>query len=174
MPSRTRGPRLIIVRHGPAAERDPRRWPDDTQRPLTPEGATDTRKSAKGLYRYIGEVDHIVTSSAVRCRVTADMVRDAFRDPPRVEVWEELGPGLLAPPIFARLARTMRRGQQLVLVGHDPTLTELIGLSLVGEGTPFAKLGKGGAVCIEFPRSVKPAAGLLLWHATRKQLARAG
>ena len=174
MPLASRGVRLIILRHGPAAERDPARWPDDSKRPLTPEGAVATRKAAKGLVRYIGHVDRIVTSDAVRCRVTAEIVRTALEQPPYLEAWKELGPGLLAPPIFARLARTIRSNQKVLLVGHEPTLAEFLGVALVGEGTPFVRLGKGAAACVDFPRGIRPGAGVLRWLATRKQLARVG
>jgi phosphohistidine phosphatase len=174
MPSQSHGVRLVVVRHGPAVERDPSRWPDDSQRPLTAEGAAQTRKAARGLVRYIGKADRILTSGAVRCRATTNLLRAAMGKPPPVEVWKELGPGLLAPPLFRRLARTTRSGQQVVIVGHEPTLTEFIGIGLIGEGTPFIRMGKGAALCVEFPRGVRPGAGVLLWMATRKQLARRG
>ncbi|MGP8073183.1 MAG: SixA phosphatase family protein [Thermoplasmata archaeon] len=174
MPLASRGVRLIVLRHGPAVERDPARWPDDTKRPLTPEGAAATRKAAKGLVRYIGHVDRIVTSDAVRCRVTAEVVRAALERPPILEGWKELAPGLLAQPIFSRLARNIRSNQKVLVVGHEPTLAEFLGVALVGEGTPFVRLGKGAAACVDFPRGIRPGAGVLRWLATRKQLARAG
>jgi len=174
MPLASRGVRLIVLRHGPAAERDPSRWPDDTRRPLTPEGAASTRRAAKGLARYIGHVDRILTSDATRCRVTAEIVRGALEHPPAIVTWKELAPGLLAPAIFTRLAREVRSNQQLLLVGHEPTLAEFLGVALVGEGTPFVRLGKGAAACLDFPRGIRAGAGVLRWLATRKQLARAG
>jgi phosphohistidine phosphatase len=174
MPAMRHGVRIVAVRHGPAFDRDPMRWPDDARRPLTPTGAAQTRRAVKGLARYVGKVDRIVTSGAVRCRATTNLLRAALKEPPGVEVWRELAPGQLAPPVIRRLARTTRSGQQVVLVGHDPTLTELLGLALIGEGTPFVRMGKGAAVCLEFPRGVRPGAGVLRWLATRKQLSRAG
>jgi phosphohistidine phosphatase len=174
MPLASRGIRIIVLRHGPAAERDPLRWPDDTRRPLTPDGAAATRKSAKGLARYCGKVDRLITSGAVRCRVTAEIVRGDLVNPPPIEVWKELSPGLLAPPIFGRLHRDVRSNQKVLLVGHEPTLAEFLGVALVGEGIPFVRLGKGSAACLDFPRGIRPGAGVLRWLVTRKQLARAG
>lgn len=174
MPAQSHGVRLVVVRHGPAADRDPVRWPDDDLRPLTPEGAAQTRKAARGLIRYMGKVNRIISSGAVRCRATTNLLRAAMKNPPAVEFWRELAPGQLAPPIIRRLARTTRSGQQIVIVGHEPTLTEFIGVSLIGEGTPFVRMGKGAALCLEFPRGVRPGAGVLLWLATRKQLSRKG
>jgi phosphohistidine phosphatase SixA len=165
--------RVVVVRHGPAALRDPARWPDDDLRPLTPKGATQTRAAAKGLARLLDRNVRLVASPAVRCRVTAELVRRALDPVPRIEYWEELGPGALAGPIFARLTAAARARQELVIVGHEPTLAEFIGIALTGEGTPFTRLGKPSAVCLEFPAAVRPGAARLRWMLTRKQMARA-
>jgi phosphohistidine phosphatase len=168
-----RSVRLILLRHGPATLRDPVRWPDDARRPLTPKGAEQTKRATHGLVRYLGPVTRLATSDAVRCRVTAEMLRTVIEPAPRLEVWEELGPGRLAPPILDRLAVHARRGQDVVLVGHEPTFAELLGLALSGEGTPFVHLGKGSAACLEFPAQIRAGAAQLRWLLTRKQLARA-
>jgi phosphohistidine phosphatase len=168
----TRSVRVVVVRHGPAALRDPGRWPDDSVRPLTPKGAEQTRTAAKGLVRYVGSRVRLASSPAVRCRVTAEFLRSALDPTPRLDFWEELAPGALAPPIFERLSAAARSGQAVVLVGHEPTLAEFVGLALTGEGTPFARLGKPSAACLEFPATVRPGAARLRWLLTRKQLAR--
>jgi hypothetical protein len=38
--------KIILFRHGPAESRDPERWPDDAERPLTPRGEKRTRLAA--------------------------------------------------------------------------------------------------------------------------------
>jgi phosphohistidine phosphatase SixA len=174
MPRRSsRSVRVIVVRHGPAALRDPARWPDDAVRPLTPKGAEQTRVATKGLVRYLGRRVRLATSPAVRCRVTAEFLRTHLDPAPRLDFWEELAPGALAPPIFERIGAAGRSGQEIVIVGHEPTLAEFVGLALTGEGTPFARLGKPSAACLEFPASVRPGGGRLRWLLTRKQMARA-
>jgi phosphohistidine phosphatase len=174
MPRVGRSVRVIVVRHGPAALRDPKRWPDDSLRPLTPKGAEQTRSAVKGLARLLGPRTRLASSPAVRCRVTAEYLRGAIDPAPRLDFWEELGPGLLAPPIFDRLGAAARSREQIVIVGHEPTLAEFVGLALVGEGTPFARLGKPSAVCLEFPAALRPGAARLRWLLTRKQLTRIG
>ncbi|HXQ48804.1 MAG TPA: histidine phosphatase family protein [Thermoplasmata archaeon] len=168
-----RSVRVVVVRHGPAALRDPARWPDDAARPLTPKGAEQTRTAVKGLIRYLGGRARLASSPAVRCRVTAELLRTALEPTPRLDFWEELAPGALAPPIFERIGAAGRSGLEIVLIGHEPTLAEFVGLALTGEGTPFARLGKPSAACLEFPSSVRPGAARLRWLLTRKQLARA-
>jgi phosphohistidine phosphatase len=173
MPRSPRVFRVIVVRHGPAALRDPARWADDELRPLTPKGATQTRTATEGLVRYLDRRIRLVSSPAVRCRVTAELLCRALDPAPRIEFWEELAPGALAGPIFAKLHSASRSRQELVIVGHEPTLAEFVGLALTGEGTPFAKLGKPSAVCLEFPAAVRPGAACLRWLLTRKQMVRA-
>lgn len=169
----TRSVRVVVVRHGPATLRDPARWPDDGLRPLTPKGADQTRTATLGLARYLGHRARLASSPAVRCRVTAEYLCAALDPPPRIDFWEELAPGALAPPIFERLTAATRSGPPIVLVGHEPTLAEFVGLALTGEGAPFLRLGKPSAACLEFPAGVRPGAARLRWLLTRKQLARA-
>jgi phosphohistidine phosphatase SixA len=165
--------RVVVVRHGPAALRDPARWPDDDLRPLTAKGAAATRSAAKGLARSLDRTVRLASSPAVRCRVTAELIDRALDPQPRIEFWPELAPGALAAPIFKRLAAAGRSRQELVIVGHEPTLAEFIGTALTGEGTPFTRLGKPSAVCLEFPAAIRPGAARLRWMLTRKQMVRA-
>lgn len=173
MARRPRGPRnlkVVLVRHGPAEDRDPGQWPDDSRRPLSEKGVAQTRRAAKGIARLTGPVDRIVTSAASRAVATAEIVAESLRDSTPVETWGELGVGRLAAPIFERLKRSVRSGEEIVLVGHDPTLAEFVGLAISGEEVPIVELQKGGAACLEFPASVGPGAGRLVWLLTRKQL----
>jgi phosphohistidine phosphatase SixA len=100
------------------------------------------------------------------------MVAGALRSAPRLEMWPELAPGNLPDPIFDKLRRSVRPGQEVVLVGHDPTLAEFVGMALVGDGISVVRLTRGGAACLDFPSGVKPGAGRLVWLFTRKQLAK--
>ncbi len=174
MPRPARSPRnvrVVVVRHGPAEVRNPIRWPDDDRRPLTSKGRNQTRRAAKGLARLVPPADRIATSAAARAIATAEMVQEGLGESSRMEQWEELGAGRLAGPIFDRLRRSVRTGQEIVLVGHDPTLAEFVGMALAGDGVPLVHLAKGGAACLEFPASVGPGSGRLVWLLTRRQLA---
>jgi phosphohistidine phosphatase SixA len=162
--------RVVVLRHGPAEVRDPARWSDDERRPLTGKGALQTRRAVRGVARLVGSVDRIASSPAERALATAEILRDELSTALEVEPWEELGSGCLAAPIFERLRGSVRAGETVVLVGHDPTLTEFVGLALAGEGIGLVRLGKGGAALLEFPAALGSACGRLLWLLTRKQL----
>jgi phosphohistidine phosphatase len=161
---------VVLFRHGPAEVRDALQWPDDDRRPLTQKGRAQTRRAARGIDRLVAPVDRILTSPSDRTHATAEILREVLDAEADVEPWEELASGRLAAPIFERLRGTVETGQTVVLVGHDPTLTEFVGLALAGEGIGLVRLTKGGAALLEFPGSLGPGAGRLLWLLTRKQL----
>jgi phosphohistidine phosphatase len=163
--------RVVVFRHGPAETRDPARWPDDGLRPLSRKGAEQTRRTARGLVRQVGDVSRIASSPAVRAHSTAEILGRALDPPRRPQLWPELDIGTSAVGILPRLRPELGVGKTVVLVGHDPTLSEFLGLALAGESVEFARLTKAGAACVEFPRSVRPGSGRLLWLLTRKQLA---
>jgi phosphohistidine phosphatase SixA len=132
---------------------------------------SQTRRAAKGIACLAAPVDRIATSAAARAVRTAELVKKSLKTPIRMEQWEELAAGRLAGPIFDRLRRSVRTGQEIVLVGHEPTIAEFVGMALAGDGVPLVRFAKGGAACVEFPASVGPGAGRLVWLLTRKQLA---
>ena len=162
--------RLFVFRHGPAEEADPHRWPDDSGRPLTPEGVRETRRAARSFAKLAGPVGRIATSPLVRARTTADLLSTAWPKAPRLEVWGELASGELAAPILERVGRTDGRRGDLVLVGHEPTLGEFVGLAVTGEAVPVCRLSKAGAALLEFPKRVVPGGASISWILTRKQL----
>jgi phosphohistidine phosphatase len=164
---------IVIVRHGPAADRDPTRWPDDQRRPLTPDGSHATRRAAKGLASLHPTVDKVVTSPATRAFATAEILREVLEVEPALETWEELEPDGAPGPILERLQRLSRR-RGMLLVGHEPTLGEFLGLSVTGDSVPITRFSKAGAAQITFPKEPRPGAAEIGWVLTRKQLERLG
>lgn len=167
----SRSLRVVVVRHGPAEVRDPARWPDDRRRPLSRKGTAQTRRSAAGLAGLVGRVSYLAASPAARARRTAEILAEELERAPRPALWPELDVGVLAGPIFGPLRRVAGAHRTIVLVGHEPTLAEFVGLALTGDGVAVARLSKGGAACLEFPSAVRPGAAVLLWLLSRKQLA---
>jgi phosphohistidine phosphatase len=164
---------IVIVRHGPAADRDPSRWPDDARRPLTPDGAHSTRRAAKGLASLRPTVDKVITSPAARAHATAEIFREVLGVEAELETWEELEPDGAPGPVLERLQRLSRK-RGILLVGHEPTLGEFLGLSVTGDSVPITRFSKAGAAQITFPKEPRPGAAEIGWVLTRKQLERLG
>ena len=163
-------PSVIFYRHGPAEDRDPRRWPDDDDRPLTREGRGEVRRAARGLARIEPKVESVLSSPALRAHQTAEIVREELEVRRALVLWPELSPGESAAAILARLAGRSAKGRPPVLVGHEPTLGELVGLSIGGEAISWVRLSKGGAACVTFAQRVTPGGAVLDWLLTRRQL----
>jgi phosphohistidine phosphatase len=161
---------LYLFRHGPAQSRDPLQWPVDDDRPLSPEGAKQTTRAAKGLVRLDFSISQVISSPAQRARQTAEIVREALGDQKPLELWEELAPDSPSAPVLARVSRRGKRADRVLLVGHEPMMSELVGLALTGEAVSFVHFARAGAAGLSFARSVAPGAGELSWLLTRRQL----
>ena len=159
--------KIYLVRHAAAAERDPDRWPDDSQRPLTPEGEEEFRLAARGLAMMASRVDTILSSPYERAWRTAEILSelDSWPAPEAVAVLE---PTL--PAEKAALALEDYAGS-VAVVGHRPGLHELAAYLLTGDSHGMEiKIKKGGVACIGFDGTVKPGTGELCWLLTPKAL----
>lgn len=169
MTSGTVDGRLVLLRHAPAAPRDPRRWPDDRDRPLSEEGAEEFLCAARGLRRLLAEEGEILTSPLRRARQTAALLHRAWKGSSSPRLFPPLNETGDAATLLAALGRRPWRGDR-VLVGHEPQLVGLVGLALTGEAIPLVDLSRGGAIALAFPGAVGPQRGTLLWGLHRKQL----
>jgi phosphohistidine phosphatase len=160
---------VYLVRHAVAYKRDPDRWPDDSRRPLTPEGEEEFVGAARGLTRVVPEVEILLSSPYERAWRTAEILAEqaGWPVPERLPALE---PDV--PPEKILLALEAYAGKQsLALTGHRPCLHELAVYLLTGEvGGADLKIKKGGVVCIEFDDAPKPGAGTLRWLFTPKVL----
>src|ERR1041385_6701234 len=66
---------LYLVRHGVAFDADAAQWPDDSQRPLTPEGQKRFSSAARGLKELVPAVDVVLSSPWVRAWTTAELLQ---------------------------------------------------------------------------------------------------
>ena len=156
---------LFIVRHAAAFGRDPDRWPDDSERPLSPEGEEDFRLAARGLARIAPRMDAILSSPYQRAWQTAQILA-GLGSWPAPKSFPVLEPTL--PPEKAVLAlEAYSEATSVAVVGHRPGLHELAAYLLAGQGDGL-KIGieKGGVVCVGFDGPVKPGAGEIRWLLT--------
>ena len=158
-----------LVRHAVAQGRDPERWPDDSRRPLTPEGEEDFRGAARGLGRVVPEVEALLSSPYERAWRTAEILAEQTGWP-APEKLAALEPEV--PPHKVVLALDTYAGaDSIALVGHRPGLHELAVYLLTGDtGGADMKIKKGGVVCVEFDGVPLAGAGKLRWLFTPKVL----
>ncbi len=130
---------MTLLRHAKAVDRED--WTnDDRDRPLTKAGREDFLRVAKSLHKLISAVE-IVTSPWLRARQTAELAAECWDLPLREVSWLA-SDGLTARERVAQLTRDL----DVVLVGHEPDLGELVGFLC---GSRPLQLKKGGLVMLE-------------------------
>ena len=153
--------RIVLFRHGPAETRDPDRWPDDTQRPLTTRGIEVSRRAARGVARMEPGITRVVSSPAMRALETARCLAKALDLGGAPELLPALSPDAPWRRVLDWL--TGQPGDAvLALVGHQPGLDLLAGGLLRASGEGALVLKKAGACSItcEVP---EPGRGQLRW-----------
>jgi phosphohistidine phosphatase len=152
---------LLLVRHAIAFERNPRRWPDDGERPLSPRGVTRARQAAAGLRVLAGRPLRVLTSPLVRTRQTAAILTQ-FARWPKASPCAELQPGAAPDALLAVLAA--RPPGRVALVGHQPDLGGLLAACLAGDAAGGAfEFKKMGVALLVFSGSPRRGAGKLVW-----------
>lgn len=154
---------LTLLRHGKSAERDA--WSgDDRDRPLTREGAAQVRSMLKAMAGTV-QAEELWTSPWKRARQTAELAAELWDLPLTEQSW--LAGGVCETPDWCRYLRT---GGDVVLVGHEPDLGQLLGHLLGGRPMPIKKGGM--AILDGLPRPAQMELRLLV--APRHALAIAG
>jgi phosphohistidine phosphatase len=152
---------LLILRHAIAFPRDPGRWPDDGERPLTTEGVRKARRAASGLKDIIGRPALLLTSPLVRARATAAIFEQAARWP-KALACNELTPGRNPEDLLTMLRRRGSKAECIAIVGHQPHLGRLLALCLRGEALADAfDLRKSGIACVRFEGPPRAGRGVL-------------
>ena len=154
---------LYILRH---AEAEPEAR-TDAERTLTSKGCDQ----AKAVGRFCGEHEIypalILTSPLVRAQQTAKLVCKELGEKTKLETAEFLSPGMNPERAFADLNKFSDPGP-LMLVGHEPDLSELIAASIGGVSESI-RLRKAGLAKLTLPE-VKPGVGTLDFLLTPKLL----
>lgn len=152
---------LFVLRHGKSD------WDaacgGDHERPLKKRGVRAARLVGRALTGLEQAPDLVLSSSAVRARTTAELAHDAGGWTCPLEVTREL---YQATPeaILERLRALEPSPERVLVVGHEPTLSELVALLIDGArpAFPTAALAR-----IDFELSawdaVGPGTGTLAW-----------
>src|SRR5690349_4586538 len=118
---------LLIVRHAIAFERNARRWRDDGERPLSPEGMVRARKAAAGLKQVAERPQCVLASPLVRAKQTAAILTE-FAGWPKAMECPALAPDASPEEVFTALAA--RKEKTVAVVGHQPGLGRLLATCL--------------------------------------------
>jgi phosphohistidine phosphatase len=156
---------LFFLRHGKAEEVSSSG--NDFDRRLTPEGIQEMQAEAAGLLALGLHIDSIFSSPLRRALETATIVAKALDvDAGSVVVDDRLAAGTFDLDELEELLRRQPESARLLLVGHEPSFSGVVG-QLVGNANLVLK--KGGLAYVETAQ-VRQGAGVLRWLLTPRHL----
>ena len=154
---------VYFLRHGLAANAET--WKgDDADRPLTDKGRDKMVRVGRKLAALDLDLDTIITSPLLRAKQTAKIVAEAMKLT-EISEDERLASGF-GVDTLAGLLRDHIDAEAIMLVGHEPSMSEAIGHVL---GGARVELKKGAVACLEFPDPTS-SRSRLLWLAPPKVL----
>jgi phosphohistidine phosphatase len=159
---------LFILRHGKAEEGGP--GLNDADRKLTKKGREEMAAVARWMDEQGIHVDLIASSPFTRAQETAEIVARALGARERLVSWEMLAPNG-DPGAVCRHVSRWRNGGAILLVGHEPLLSSLIGRIIAGDTNAGIAMTKGALAKIRHFSCTGRPSGELLWLLTAKQMA---
>ena len=151
---------LYLLRHG-VAEEPARFRGDDSERPLTTEGAEMMRLQAHAMRLIIQEPIIILASPYARAKQTAAIVANAIPWAQLLEI-KELSMGGSANRIIEEVSRRAP-APQVMLVGHEPELIELV-CRLTGIKTESVQIKRGALLCLRILTFEPRPRAVLRWQ----------
>ncbi len=135
---------VYLLRHASAGE--PKLNPaKDDERPLDKLGIEQSHDVGWALAALEVTVDAIVTSPLLRAAQTASIVAGELGCGDKVVTDDALRPGA-GPEQFEAVLDHYRRCRAILIVGHNPSMTEFLNRLLLGKGAPNAIELKKGAI----------------------------
>jgi phosphohistidine phosphatase len=167
---------LFLLRHGEAGKRVPVAS-RDAERGLTEAGKQEIREVGDSLAGLELKFDLVATSPLKRAKETASIVNKSLDRKGPVEDWAELSPEGSKEALVKRLGK-LKAGSSVLLVGHEPYLTTLVG-QLAGRGGKAdggirVVLKKGGLARLSVTGTGGKLTGELRWLLTPKQIRKMG
>lgn len=165
--------RVFLLRHGEAADQAPDGSFHDDARELTPDGIQNLTKACATYSRIISTPRTILHSPLIRAQQSAEILKSSLARDVTMESTAELRPNGRANLVVDLLqADFLQHSQDVVLVGHEPLLGDLLGLLSTGNDRLGIPMGKGMLAGIRFsdPRVMIGRLITLLNQETASQL----
>jgi phosphohistidine phosphatase len=156
--------KVYLLRHATASDVAP----SDAERKLTREGEAEARTAGLALAELGVKPSHVLSSPLVRARQTAEIAARAMKFRGDIELLDELTNGTSTPALL-KVLQSYSPGEEILLVGHMPSLSEHLA-AIIGSKSPQGlPLGKGSVACVDGDE-MRPGRGQLRWLMRQKQL----
>lgn len=154
---------IYFLRHASAGKSMSNPGKDD-RRPLDEEGILQTRYIGRMLANLDVQVEQILSSPLKRARQTAAILANELAFESDVQVDDALRPQ--APPAqFQNLLSRLKKYESVMVVGHNPSLSEFLSRTIsAGAGAAKIDFKKGAVAKVE----IVGRKGMLGWLVTPK------
>jgi phosphohistidine phosphatase len=159
--------KLYLVRHAIAEDVGTADYEDDSLRPLTEKGRDKMKKIASALNDLGIEPDLIVSSPYVRASQTASILAKVLKYREEIAVSNSLVP-MGQPNDMIGEINEKYSVDELMLVGHEPSLSTLASVLLAGDPNISINLKKGGVCCLSVDNLHYDRKAVLEWLVTPK------
>jgi phosphohistidine phosphatase len=139
--------KLYLVRHAIAENAGSSDYEDDSLRPLTEKGREKMKKIAGAIKGLGVEPDLIVSSPYVRASQTATVLAKALKYKEEIAYSDSLAPMGEPDDIIGEINEKYSV-DDLMLVGHEPSLSTLASVLLAGSPNISINFKKGGICCL--------------------------
>ena len=156
--------KLYFLRHASASDVAS----SDAERKLTKEGEEEARIAGAALAKLGVQPAHIFSSPLVRARQTAQIAAKELMFSGDIGTLDELLNDTSTPSLLTAL-KSVGIANELLLVGHVPSLSEHLAALVGAKNAECFPLGKGSIACVELDR-LRVGAGQLRWLMRQKQL----
>jgi phosphohistidine phosphatase len=157
--------KVLLVRHAIAVDRDTPGISDHL-RPLTEEGVSRFRKSARAIAAMV-TVDVVLTSPLLRAKQTAEILA---RHWPGMTIQEAEALGSGSREEFETALARLPKNSTVAAVGHEPHASEWTAEWLGASNASAFPFKKGGVALIEFDGVAEEGEGRLVFFLAPKAL----
>jgi phosphohistidine phosphatase len=161
---------LYVLRHAIAVERGTADHADDSLRPLSEDGRAKMRRMAAGMEAMKLSFDLVFSSPYLRARQTAEIVTRQFGIEHLLRMTGHLEPAGNPERLMHEIADAGSSSQNLLIVGHEPYLSDLISVLLTGDARLQLALKKGGLCRLTIDRPRYARCAILDWLLTPAHL----
>jgi phosphohistidine phosphatase len=165
---------LYLLRHAIAAEQSTGSGFADSKRQLTAEGRQKLRRAAKGMKALELDFELILSSPYLRAKQTAEIVAEMLGISARLHFTEHLKPMSRLAALVQELAQLDGAPKEVLLVGHEPRLSQFMSLLISGGPNCALTMKKAGLGKLAVDSLHAGRCATLEWLLTPRQLAMLG
>ncbi len=158
---------VFVLRHGEAVNR-PSISTSDSKRQLTTRGKNELEEISEALKVLDIEFDYIFTSPLIRSKQTAEIIFKKIKSKNKIAELQDLKPEGNRLEFYNKLT-TLKQDSRILIVGHEPYLSSLIG-EVISQNKCKIDLKKGGLARIKIISLIPKVNGELKWLLTPRHL----